>query len=90
MKKMDIALEDKELYIGNGREIKNLFNNLEKHFVAFSMFEKEPKFNLIRNYGLLISYDVKVDEYPVITILNANDIIDIILYCWKGVIICGF
>ena len=81
MKKMDIALEDKELYIGNGREIKNLFNNLEKHFVAFSMFEKEPKFNPIRNYGLLISYDVKVDEYPVITILNANDIIDIILYC---------
>ena len=90
MKKMDIALEDKELYIGNGREIKNLFNNLEKHFVAFSMFEKEPKFNLIRNYGLLISYDVKVGEYPVITILNANDIIDIILYCWKGVITCGF
>ena len=81
MKKMDIALEDKELYIGNGREIKNLFNNLEKHFVAFSMFEKEPKFNLIKNYGLLISYDVKVGGYPVITILNANDIIDIILYC---------
>lgn len=79
MKKMDIALKDKELYIGNGREIKNLFNNLEKHFVAFSMFEEEPKFNTIRNYGLLISYDEKVGGYPTITILTTNDIIEMLI-----------
>lgn len=85
MKKMDIELKDKELYIGNGREIKNLFNNLEKHFVAFSMFEEEPKFNTIRNYGLLISYDETVGGYPTITILTTNDIIEMlfddILHC---------
>ena len=79
MKKMDITLKDKELYIGNGREIKNFFKNLEKHFVAFSMFEEEPKFNVIRNYGLLISYDEMVGGYPTITILTTNDIIEMLI-----------
>lgn len=79
MKKMEIALEDMELYIGNGREIKNLFDNLEKHFIAFSMFEEEPKLNTIRNYGLLISYDEKVGGYPTITILTTNDIIEMLI-----------
>ena len=79
MKKMDITLKDKKLYIGNGREIKNLFSNLEKHFVAFSMFVDEPKFNTIRNYGLLISYDETVGCYPTITILTTNDIIEMLI-----------
>ena len=79
MKKMDIALENKELYIGNGREIKSLYKNLEKHFVAFSIFEESPKFNIFRNYGLLISHDEQVGGYPTITIINSSDIVEMLL-----------
>ena len=41
MKKVKVneMFEDKEMYIGSGREIKSLYKNLEKHFVAFSIFE---------------------------------------------------
>ena len=76
---MNIALENTELYIGTGREIKNLYKNLEKHFVAFSIFEKSPKFNIFRNYGLLISHDEQVGGYPTITIINSSDIVEMLL-----------
>ena len=79
MKKMVIALEDKELYIGNGREIKNLYKNLEKHFVAFSIFEDEPDLRIFRNYGLMISHDEQVGGYPTITIINSSDIVEMLL-----------
>ena len=81
MKKVKVSsvIEDKEMYIGSGREIKNLYKNLEKHFVAFSMFEDEPKFNIFRNYGLMISNDEKVGGYPTITIINSSDIVEMLL-----------
>ena len=81
MKKVKVSsvLEDKEMYIGSGREIKNLYKNLEKHFVAFSMFEGEPKFNIFRNYGIMISHDEQVGGYPTITIINSSDIVEMLL-----------
>ena len=79
MKKMDITLENKELYIGNGREIKSLYKNLEKHFVAFSIFEDEPDFNIFKNYGLMISNDEQVGGYPTITVINSSDIVEMLL-----------
>ena len=79
MKKMNIALENTELYIGTGREIKSLYKNLEKHFVAFSIFEESPKFNIFRNYGLLISNDEQVGGYPTITIIHSSDIVEMLL-----------
>ena len=81
MKKVKVSsvIEDKEIYIGSGREIKNLYKNLEKHFVAFSMFEDEPKFNIFRNYGLMISNDEQVGGYPTITIINSSDIVEMLL-----------
>ena len=81
MKKVKVSsvIEDKEMYIGSGREIKNLYKNLEKHYVAFSMFEDEPKFNIFRNYGLMISNDEQVGGYPTITIINSNDIVEMLL-----------
>ena len=87
MKKMGITFENKELYIGNGREIKSLYKNLEKHFVAFSVFEDEPDFLVFRNYGLMISHDEQIGGYPTITIINPSDIVamlhDDILYLLK-------
>ena len=81
MKKVKVSsvIEDKEMYIGSGREIKSLYKNLEKHFVAFSMFEDEPKFNIFRNYGLMISHDEQVGGYPTITIINSSDIVEMLL-----------
>ena len=81
MKKVKVSsvIEDKEMYIGSGREIKNLYKNLEKHYVAFSMFEDEPKFNIFRNYGLMISNDEQVGGYPTITIINSSDIVEMLL-----------
>ena len=79
MKKMDIALENKELYVGSGREIKSLYKNLEKHFVAFSIFEDDPELHIFRNYGLMISHDEQVGGYPTITIINSSDIVDMLL-----------
>ena len=81
MKKVKVneMFDDKEMYIGSGREIKSLFKNLEKHFVAFSMFEDEPKFNIFRNYGLIISNDEQVGGYPTITIINSSDIVEMLL-----------
>ena len=81
MKKVKVSsvIEDKEMYIGSGREIKSLCKNLEKHFVAFSMFEDEPKFNIFRNYGLMISHDEQVGGYPTITIINSSDIVEMLL-----------
>ena len=81
MKKVKVSsvIEDKEIYIGSGREIKNLYKNLEKHFVAFSMFEDEPKFNIFRNYGLMMSNDEQVGGYPTITIINSSDIVEMLL-----------
>ena len=81
MKKVKVSsvLEDKEMYIGSGREIKSLYKNLEKHYVAFSMFEDEPKFNIFRNYGLMISHDEQVGGYPTITIINSSDIVEMLL-----------
>ena len=77
--KVNSVIEDKEMYIGSGREIKNLYKNLEKHYVAFSMFEDEPKFNIFRNYGLMISNDEQVGGYPTITIINSSDIVEMLL-----------
>lgn len=77
--KVNSIIEDKEMYIGSGREIKSLYKNLEKHFVAFSMFEDEPKFNIFRNYGLMISRDEQVGGYPTITIINSSDIVEMLL-----------
>lgn len=77
--KVNSVIEDKEMYIGSGREIKSLYKNLEKHFVAFSMFEDEPKFNIFRNYGLMISNDEQVGGYPTITIINSSDIVEMLL-----------
>ena len=81
MKKVKVSsvLEDKEMYIGSGREIKNLYKNLEKHFVAFSIFEESPKFKIFRNYGLMISNDEQVGGYPTITIINSSDIVEMLL-----------
>ena len=81
MKKVKVSsvIEDKEMYIGSGREIKSLYKNLEKRFVAFSMFEDEPKFNIFRNYGLMISNDEQVGGYPTITIINSSDIVEMLL-----------
>ena len=81
MKKVKVSsvIEDKEMYIGSGREIKNLYKNLEKNYVAFSMFEDEPKFNIFRNYGLMISNDEQVGGYPTITIINSSDIVEMLL-----------
>ena len=81
MKKVKVSsvIEDKEMYIGSGREIKSLYKNLEKHYVAFSMFEDEPKFNIFRNYGLMISHDEQVGGYPTITIINSSDIVEMLL-----------
>ena len=81
MKKVKVSsvIEDKEMYIGSGREIKNLCKNLEKHFVAFSIFEESPKFNIFRNYGLLISHDEQVGGYPTITIINSSGIVEMLL-----------
>ena len=79
MKKINIALENTELYIGSGREIKSLCKNLEKHFVAFSIFEDEPDLYLFRNYGLMIHHDVQVRGYPAITIINSSDIVEMLL-----------
>lgn len=77
--KVNSVTEDKEMYIGSGREIKSLYKNLEKHFVAFSMFEDEPKFNIFRNYGLMISHDEQIGGYPTITIINSSDIVEMLL-----------
>ena len=77
--KVNSVIEDKEMYIGSGREIKSLYKNLEKHFVAFSIFEESPKFNIFRNYGLLISNDEQVGGYPTITIINSSDIVEMLL-----------
>ena len=77
--KVSSVIEDKEMYIGSGREIKNLYKNLEKHFVAFSIFEESPKFNIFRNYGLMISNDEQVGGYPTITIINSSDIVEMLL-----------
>ena len=77
--KVNSVIDDKEMYIGSGREIKSLYNNLEKHFVAFSMFEDEPKFNIFRNYGLMISHDEQIGGYPTITIINSSDIVEMLL-----------
>ena len=81
MKKVKVSsvIEDKEMYIGSGREIKNLYKNLEKHFVAFSIFGESPKFNIFRNYGLMISHDEQVGGYPTITIINSSDIVEMLL-----------
>ena len=77
--KLSSVIEDKEMYIGSGREIKSLCKNLEKHFVAFSIFEESPKFNIFRNYGLMISNDEQVGGYPTITIINSSDIVEMLL-----------
>ena len=79
MKKVKLSSVDKEMYIGSGREIKSLCKNLEKHFVAFSIFEESPKFNIFRNYGLMISNDEQVGGYPTITIINSSDIVEMLL-----------
>ena len=79
MKKMDITFENKELYIGNGREIKSLYKNLEKHFVAFSVFEGEPNLPVFRNYGLMISHDEQIGGYPTITIINSSYLVEMLL-----------
>ena len=81
MKKVKVSsvIEDKEMYIGSGREIKSLYKNLEKHFVAFSIFEEAPKFNICRNYGLIMSNDEQVGGYPTITIINSSDIVEMLL-----------
>ena len=77
--KVNSAIEDKEIYIGSGREIKSIYKNLEKHFVAFSIFEESPKFNIFRNYGLMISHDEQIGGYPTITIINSSDIVEMLL-----------
>ena len=81
MKKVKVSsvLEDKEMYIGSGREIKSLYKNLEKHFVAFSIFEESPKFNIFRNYGLTICFEEQIGDYPTITIINSSDIVEMLL-----------
>lgn len=77
--KVNPVIGDKEMYIGSGREIKSLYKNLEKHFVAFSIFEESPKFNIFRNYGLIISNDEQIGGYPTITIINSSDIVEMLL-----------
>ena len=78
MKRVDVREENMELFIGTAREIKSLFDNMEKHYVAFSIFSESPKFTMWKNYGLLIDHEETVGMYPGMRVLSASEVLGLL------------
>jgi hypothetical protein len=83
MKKYTVYGGDATLFVGTAREIRSLFNNLDKRDIAWAVFSGAPKFNEFRMYGLLVEcYDTYREEYyaiPHMCVVNADTALNILM-----------
>lgn len=63
---------DVEMYIGEAREIKRLYNNLYYRGIASTLYAEEEKFNFDNHYGLIVNYCIEFSGLPLMTVVHAS------------------
>lgn len=83
MKRYTIKNGNANLFIGNPREIRSLFQNLDKREIAWSIFSEAPRFNKFYIYGLVVDYyDEYNEEYyavPRMCVVNSSTALELLL-----------
>ncbi len=73
-----IETETGYMYLGTAREICSLFRNLEKRYLAASIYSDDPKFNMNKFYALELDYENLFADYPQMTVISGDTALAII------------
>lgn len=65
-------------YVGTAREVASLYKNFLNREIAAPEFCDYPKFNMDKNYALVIT-DVSSDEIPTMMVITSDTFVSLLL-----------